>query len=134
MSDIKITEKAITKVLIIEDEGDTSFLLSTILKNDRFRIEQVNTMAQAATFLEAEGPDLVFLDNHLPDGLGVNHIEFIKDRYPESKIVMITAHGSSSDRKKAMNKGADIFLAKPFTREQIGNAVAELVGSVGKKN
>ena len=129
MDHVTATDKAITKVLIIEDEGDTAFLLSTILKDRQFQIEQVNTMAQAATFLEEEAPDLVFLDNRLPDGLGINYIEYIKDRYPEAKIVVITAHVSSSDKKKAMNKGADIFLAKPFTQEQVRNAVEELIVS-----
>ncbi len=128
MDNISHTAKK-TKVLIIEDEGDTSFLLYTILKESQMEIDQVNTMAQAASFLEVVCPDLIFLDNHLPDGLGVNYIEYIKQRYPSAKVVMITAHGSSSDRKKAINKGADIFLPKPFTQDQIKQAVGELVGA-----
>jgi CheY-like chemotaxis protein len=56
------------KILIIDDEGDTCFLLSNILKGQNVEIEQVNTLSQAEVFIREEEPSLLFLDNKLPDG------------------------------------------------------------------
>ena len=120
--------KKFFKVLIIEDEGDICYLLETVLKSkENYQIEHVNSLAQASIFLKEATPDLIFLDNHLPDGLGVNFIEKIKAEYPTIKIIMITAHDAASDKKKAMTKGADIFLSKPFTRDQVYSSVDQLL-------
>lgn len=121
------TDKKLFRVLIIEDEGDICYLLETVLKNRNLEIEHVNTIAQAEIFLKEDKPDLVFLDNHLPDGLGMNFIENLKKDYPGIKIIMITAHDSAADKKRALGRGADIFLSKPFTREQIYQSVDQLM-------
>lgn len=115
------------KVLIIEDEGDICYLLESVLKPKNLQIEHVNSLSQASIYLKEEVPDLIFLDNHLPDGLGVNFIETIKRDNPSIKIIMITAHDAASDKRKALNKGADIFLSKPFTRNQVYQAVDKLL-------
>jgi two-component system, OmpR family, response regulator len=116
------------KILIIDDEGDTCYLLKNVLKDEHFEIDHVNTLSQAGIFLKEEQPSLIFLDNRLPDGLGMNALEALKQDYPNMKIVMITGSGSNSDRKKAINRGADVYLTKPFTREQVFEAVEQLSG------
>ncbi|MDB5201934.1 MAG: response regulator [Ferruginibacter sp.] len=116
------------KILIIDDEGDTCFLLQSLLKEEPFEIEHVNTLGQADIFLKEETPSLIFLDNRLPDGLGMNFIADIRKHYPLTKIIMITGYSAGSDRKKALTKGADIFLPKPFTRQQVYSSVEELTG------
>ncbi|MEO6490661.1 MAG: response regulator [Ferruginibacter sp.] len=121
--------KKLFRVLIIEDEGDICYLLKSVLMNRNLEIEHVNTIAQASVFLKEEQPDLIFLDNYLPDGLGVNYIENIKADYPSTKIIMITAHDTASDKKRALGKGADIFLSKPFTKEQIYRSIDLLLNT-----
>lgn len=111
------------KALIIDDETDICYLLSRLLKQKNYETAFVNTLSAANNALKAENPELIFLDNHLPDGLGMNYILYIKENYPKSKIVMITAHDSADDREKAMNNGADFFIGKPFTSELIYEAV-----------
>ncbi|MER3498307.1 MAG: hypothetical protein C4308_06555 [Chitinophagaceae bacterium] len=66
---------------------------------------------------------VIFLDNHLTDGHGVNLVNDIKQVNPSAKILMITAHDSPADRKKAMEQGADQFISKPFTKEIILKAL-----------
>src|SRR6476661_2828982 len=50
------------KILIIDDEGDTCFLLSNVLKDEHFEIDHVNTLSQAEIFMREERPYLIFLD------------------------------------------------------------------------
>lgn len=113
----------IVKALIIDDETDICYLLSRLLKQKNYETSFVNTLAAANDALKAELPELIFLDNHLPDGLGMNYLVYIKKHYPNAKIVMITAHDSADDREKAMNNGADYFIGKPFTSDLIYEAV-----------
>ena len=112
--------------LIIDDEIDICFLLSGILKQKNISANYVNNLADAAIELRNIHPELVFLDNHLPDGLGIDFVEHIKRFYPQSKIVMITAYDSSRDRQLAINKGVDIFIGKPFTKDIINYATDSL--------
>lgn len=113
----------IVKALIIDDETDICYLLSRLLKQKNYETSFVNTLTAANDALKAECPELIFLDNHLPDGLGMNYLVYIKQHYPKTKIVMITAHDSADDREKAMKNGADFFIGKPFTSDLIFEAV-----------
>src|SRR5215831_19456679 len=107
------------KVLIVDDETDVCFLLSSILKHKNLQASYVNTIGEAKHVLMKDNPSIIFLDNHLPDGFGMNFIEEIKRIHPHIKIVMITAHDTTADKEKAYKKGVDSFIGKPFTRETI---------------
>ena len=111
------------KALIIDDETDICYLLSTLLKQKNIPARHVNSLVEAKSALADYNPDIIFLDNHLPDGLGMNFIEFIKTNHPSTKIVMITAHDTPADRSKAISLGADQFIGKPFSREIIYKTV-----------
>lgn len=114
------------KVLIVDDEIDICFLLSGMLRQRDLRPSYVNTISDAQIALREEAPSLLFLDNHLPDGFGLDFIRYVKSQYPETRIIMITAHDSPEDRRKAANEGADYFLSKPFTRNQINSLIDNL--------
>ena len=107
------------KALIIDDEKDICLLLSRLLKQKNVICEQVYTLDEAKTLLKSENPEIIFIDNHLPDGLGINFIKEIKILIPSSKIVMITAHDTTADRKKAFSEGADYFIGKPFSKDVV---------------
>lgn len=117
----------ILKVLIIDDETDICYLLSTLLKQKNLETSYVNTLSDATKALQENRPEIIFIDNHLPDGLGMNYITYIKTNYPDAKIVMITAHDTSSDRSRALGVGADYFIGKPFTRDIIYSTVEKLI-------
>ncbi|MEI9807044.1 MAG: response regulator [Bacteroidota bacterium] len=107
-------------ILIIDDESDIRFLLSNILKQRNFGRFSHPASSEADNIIKEEAPfSYIFLDNHLPDGLGVDHIKQIKERCPLSKVIMITAHDNLADREKASHEGADHFIGKPFSRESI---------------
>jgi DNA-binding NtrC family response regulator len=115
------------KVLIVDDELDICYLLSGMLKQRNFHTSFVNTISDAKSALKTETPSLIFLDNHLPDGFGLDFIPYIKQHYPDVKVIMITAHDSAQDRKKAYDGGVDLFIAKPLNRKLIYDAVDKLL-------
>ena len=119
MMDNKTFDSKKMNILIIEDEGDISLILNLMLKKEDIEIEHVTTLAKAATFLKEQSTDIVIIDNQLPDGFGLEYIKEIKSSYPLIKIIMITGNTDTTDKATAIENGADIFLAKPFTKEQI---------------
>ncbi|HMG83017.1 MAG TPA: response regulator [Ferruginibacter sp.] len=115
-----------SNVLIIDDEIDICYLLSGILKHKNLHPNYVNSLSAAVDALKKQRPSIIFLDNHLPDGMGMDFIEYIKKHSPSTKIIMITAYDTSADRSKALELGVDGFIGKPFTREIIYQTVEQV--------
>ena len=117
------------KVLIVDDELDICYLLSGMLKQRNLKTDFVNSLSDAIVALQTDTPSILFLDNHLPDGFGLDFIPFVKKNYPEVKILMITAHDGAVERKKAYEGGVDLFVAKPLNRKMINDALDKLYSS-----
>ena len=118
--------KKTKKVLIIEDEGDMCLLLNIILTGKEMELEHVKNLSAAKEFLKEKQPAVVLLDNKLPDGFGVDFISYIKTNYPSVKIIMISGFHSSA-KDVALDNGADVFLEKPFTKNQLYQSITELL-------
>ena len=127
METLNFEKIKILKVLIIDDEIDICYLLSGILRQKKLKTSYVNSLTDAQIALKNDPPSLIFLDNHLPDGFGLDFIHYVKNNYPHTKIIMITAHDSAAERNRAYNEGADIFISKPFTRDTITASVDKLI-------
>lgn len=80
------------KVLIIDDEVDFCFLLKHYLTKKNYKILLANTLQQGLQLLQSETPDIIFLDNNLPDGFGWDKVDFISDTYPGIDVNLISAY------------------------------------------
>jgi CheY-like chemotaxis protein len=112
------------KALIVDDETDICYLLSHILRQRDIQTVFAGSLAEADRMLQS--PNLfyyVFLDNHLPDGLGIDQIKRWKERFPAIHFIMISAHDSSEEKRRAKSDGADTFISKPFSKEVILNSI-----------
>lgn len=116
------------KVLIIEDEGDMCLLLNIMLNGKEMELDHVKTLASAEEYLQKQQPPVVILDNKLPDGFGIDFINFIKTNHPSAKIIMISGYDGSA-KDVALYNGADIFLEKPFTKNQLYDAIMQLLNN-----
>jgi two-component system, OmpR family, response regulator len=117
------TMSSVIKILIVDDEPDICYFLSRNLSKRGFITASSNTLAGAEKQLQMSKPDILLLDNHLPDGRGIDFVGKINEKYPDLKIVMITSHDLPHDRAKAYSNGIDFFLAKPFTIDEINQVV-----------
>lgn len=125
----KDTMSSVIKVLIVDDEPDICYFLSRNLSKRGFITAFSHTLAEAELQLEISKPDILLLDNYLPDGRGIDFARKINHKYTDLKIVMITAHDIPQDRSQAYNNGIDFFLSKPFTLAEINQVVDFLTGS-----
>ncbi|MGC4036615.1 MAG: response regulator [Chitinophagaceae bacterium] len=101
------------KVLIIDDEVDFCFLLKTYLSKKNYDIMFAYTLKDGMQLLKSEIPDIVFLDNNLPDGLGWDQVEFIGTSYPAMELNLISAYHypvpeSTSQHLKVWEKPLDL--------------------------
>jgi len=116
-----------TKVLIVDD---SSFAIATIRKviekMDDYEVvgDATNgkTAFQKAKKLE---PDIITLDNILPDTIGTKLIKPLKKLNPDVKIIMISAIQQSAVTEEALALGADDYLVKPFKDEELISTISE---------
>ena len=109
--------------MIIEDEKDLCYLLSAVLRRNNLQTACAGSIREAKKTMQEIKPSVIFIDNHLPDGYGSDLIGTVKANYPDTKIIMITAHDSADDIDKAQKRGADYFISKPFTASTINNTL-----------
>jgi two-component system, OmpR family, response regulator len=100
-------------VLIVDDEMDLCYILSLICLKKQFTVSCAHNLMEAFVQIDYQ-PKLMFLDNNLSDGLGLEMIIQLKLRSPYTKIAFITASLDYKIKNDAIARGADYFLAKPF--------------------
>ena len=117
-----VKDKNAYKVLIIDDENDLCFLLQTICRQRGLKTQIANNLEKATTELR-ENPDIIFLDNNLPDGFGLEFIHTIREHTKDSFVVMMTAQSSDSFQKEVFQSGINYFLVKPFDISSVINLI-----------
>jgi two-component system, OmpR family, response regulator len=116
------------KVLIVDDEPDICYLFSRILRGRNLTSGYARNLAEASSSIIADPPALIFLDNSLPDGRGMDFIPYLKKNYPATRVVMITANDGPVDKRMALQRGADDFWGKPLSLDLIKQALDKLTG------
>ncbi|MBK8616212.1 MAG: response regulator [Anaerolineales bacterium] len=117
------------KILIIDDDLQTTKLLEGIVSLDGHKATAVNNSAHAVEAANASNPDLVLLDIMMP---GINGIQLCKmfQSTPELKhipIIIVSALDDIGSKKDAFNAGAKDFLTKPVRPKELSNKISALI-------
>jgi DNA-binding response OmpR family regulator len=112
--------------MIIDDDVDFTELLTLMLEQRRIHVLCVHTLQEAESYLTYMRPNVVFLDNSFPEGLGINFISSIKSVDDKIKIVMMTGDRAEWIHEKAVEEGIDYFLSKPLTKQEVNTVLDEL--------
>ena len=83
---------SIERVLIIDDETDFCLLMKNYLVRKNYEVHISHTLGEGMKNLEKIKPDIIFLDNNLPDGLGWEKTEYISQHFPNTRINLISAY------------------------------------------
>lgn len=100
------------KILIIDDEEKLRTLLTRIISLEGFEVLQAGDCKTALKKLEQADIDVVLCDVKLPDGNGVDLSKTIKDKFPTTEIILLTAYGNIPDGIQAMKNGAFDYITK----------------------
>jgi two-component system, OmpR family, KDP operon response regulator KdpE len=114
-----VTEpQPLTRVLIIEDDPNIVDLIRSNLVVRGFDAVVSYDGSRALQLLETEEPDIVLLDLTLPDADGFDLCRLIRERSPVG-IIVVSARGGERDKVSALNVGADDYMTKPFSIEEL---------------
>lgn len=112
------------KILVVDDEIEICLLVTRYLKKMGFDASYALSISEALMKTSIESYDLLFVDLNLADGSGYDLIHILKESNVSSKIIIISAY--DSERQKALQKGAALFMAKPFTKKSISESLKKL--------
>lgn len=107
------------KILLIEDELELAGSLRTVLEKERFVVDHAERLASAGEAAMIGVFDLVLLDRTLPDGDGLSLIAQLRSRNPGVHIIVLSARSEVADRVAGLDKGADDYLIKPFSLDEM---------------
>ncbi len=121
------------RILIIEDDALFGEILQTFLDEKGCNTLIAESIASAKVHLKASVFDFVLLDNHLPDGDGINFIPFVKELGYLVPLMMITGEDNQIVMSDAFDKGADDFLIKPISVDLLWKKIERCRGLYDKE-
>lgn len=119
------------KILVAEDSPTMRYLIaSTIAALGDFDVIEAGNGFEALRILPREQVDLVITDINMPDINGLELVSFIRQNpnYQTTPLFIISTEGSERDREKGMSLGADAYLVKPFSPEELQGLICKYLG------
>jgi two-component system response regulator PilR (NtrC family) len=113
------TDATTPRVLIVDDEADLLELLELTLLRMGLEPQRAMKVNEARQRLEEAWFDLCLTDMRLPDGTGLELVEYIAQHHPQLPVAVITAFGSAENAVAALKAGAFDYLCKPVSLEQL---------------
>lgn len=117
------------RILVVDDEPDITGLVAYHLARAGYRVSTAASGAEAIRSAMAERPDVVILDLMLPGVSGYDVLADLRQR-PETKdagVILLTARREEEDRIRGLSLGADDYLTKPFSPQELTLRVAAVL-------
>jgi DNA-binding response OmpR family regulator len=119
-------------ILVVEDEASIAEVVSLYLKRAGYEVQIASDGKQAMNFLEKGMPDFVILDLMLPEVDGLSLTRWLRDR-SNVPIIMLTARRAEIDRIAGLEMGADDYVVKPFSPQELVSRVRAVARRLGRE-
>jgi len=107
------------RILIVDDDENIRKVLTTILEDEGYIVESVDTGKKAIKRTKRKPYNLALIDIRLPDMEGIELLTKIRDTTPKMRKLIITGYPTLHNAMDAVNKGADAYIMKPFDMEKV---------------
>ena len=121
------------KILIVDDDASLLGQLRQMFLNQRYMVETATNGQKALDKLFEIPFDLVILDIMMPEIDGLSVLEGLRDGRIDTPVLMLTAKGDAADKVRGLDLGADDYLAKPFSSEELMARVRALLRRSGNQ-
>ncbi|HRF63520.1 MAG TPA: response regulator [Candidatus Competibacter sp.] len=121
------------KILVVDDEPNIVLSLEFLMKQAGFQVRTASDGEAALAAVTADTPDLVLLDVMMPRKNGYEVCQAIRANpdWKAVRIIMLTAKGREVEREKGLALGADDYITKPFSTQEVVERVRELLAEAG---
>src|SRR5215216_476129 len=119
-------------ILVVEDEASVAEVVSLYLKRAGYQAQIASDGRQAMSLFERHKPDLVILDLMLPEVDGLSLTRWLRDR-SNVPIIMLTARREEIDRITGLEMGADDYVVKPFSPQELVSRVRAVMRRLGRE-
>lgn len=116
-----------SKILIVEDDLMLAQTLGQLLSSCQFEIQICRRLNSAYRYLDQNQPEVVLVDRVLPDGDGLELVEFLHDHSYKTKVLVLSQKAETISRVEGLKRGADDYLAKPFASQELKLRVNSLI-------
>lgn len=117
------------KIVLAEDNSTLSLLLKFKLVKEGYEVFAAEDGKKAIEFIEAHNPDLILTDIMMPFISGLEVISHVRNKLSlQTPIIVFSAAGQEEMVLKAFNLGANDFMGKPFSPNELGIRVKRLIG------
>ncbi len=113
-----------TKILVVDDEEVVRLSHARSLRSAHCAVEVAWDAAQALQALERHSFDVILLDLRMPGMSGMSALKMIKQRWPETEVIVVTGYPSVDTAKEAVRLGAYDYLSKPVGPDDIVEATS----------
>ena len=113
------------KILIIDDEKSVLDMLNVVFKKEGYRVKASLSAPKALEMIGEEDFDLILSDIRLPQMSGMELLRQVKEKKPDTPVVMITAYGTIKQAVEALKAGALDYVVKPFDVEELKIIVSQ---------
>lgn len=107
------------KLLIVDDEENIRLILESIFSDAGYQVETAINGLQAIEKIKKFQPEIILLDKNMPHMDGMNTLQRIKKHFPNTVVIMVTAHGDVGSAVDAMKLGAYDYIEKPFDNNKM---------------
>ena len=121
------------KVLLLDDEPIVGRRLKPALAKIGCEVEVFEEPERALARLQQEEFDIVVTDIRMDEIDGLQVLEFVREKWPRTKVIMITGYAMMSLAREAMEKGAFDFIAKPFRPDDLRKVIANAARDLGSE-
>ncbi len=119
------------EVLLLDDESIVGRRLKPALAKIGCEVEVFENPEEALARLQKKEFPIVVTDIRMDEIDGIQVLEFVRERWPKTKVIMITGYAMMSLAREAMEKGAFDFIAKPFKPDDLRKVIAEAAKALG---
>jgi len=120
-------------ILVVDDSPDTLEVVQRNLKSKGYRVFTASSAVEAIKILKSTSMDLVITDLKMPKVDGLSLVRHIQENFKDTEVMMITGYPSIEGAVEAVKSGAEEYLAKPFTDEELFTAVKRVLNKLQER-
>jgi len=117
------------KLLVVDDEDALRTVLSSELQSEGYSVDSASDGDEAITMLQNKAFDLILLDIKMPRVDGFEVLRFVKEQFPQTKVIMLTGFADLKNAIESKKLGAEDFVSKPYDLVDLLSTIERVLSS-----